>query len=236
MLFFICDDNCEVNDFIRNKIAEKYGNSVETLLFTDAVKLIEYIKEEHIPDVIIMDICFENANGIACLREISDLIENIPVIFITGYMEYCQDIFLGFKPWGLLTKPIDEEKLYYHTDNLVTQYDGKYRTIKIFFGRDSFDIQTGDIEYVESSGRKSLYYMRDKKIFEEYIKLDKVSEKLKTGFIRCHKSYLVNLDYVKDVTDSDIVLKSGELIPISRSCKDAVKNDYFEYNAARIGL
>ena len=78
--------------------------------------------------------------------------------------------------------------------------------------------------------------MRDKKIFEEYIKLDEVSEKLKTGFIRCHKSYLVNLDYVKDVTDSDIVLKSGELIPISRSCKDAVKNDYFEYNAARIGL
>ena len=128
MLFFICDDNDNVNEFIRDKINEKYKTEIEANLFNDPDELIEYIKGGTIPDAIIMDICYENANGIACLREISGFIKNVPVIFITGYMEYCQDIFLGFKPWGLLTKPIDEEKLYYHIDNLVKQYDSKFRT------------------------------------------------------------------------------------------------------------
>ncbi len=236
MLFFICDDNQEINSFIQNKISERHGKTVETVLFTDANKLTDYILNKKAPDVIIMDICLENANGITCLKKIKNHIKNIPVIFITGYMEYCQDIFLDFRPWGLLTKPIDEEKLYYHIDNLVDQYKRKNREIQIVFAGESVSAKVSDIMYMESKGRKTLYYLNDNRILEEYIKLDCAFEKLKTGFLRSHKSYLVNPDYVKTVSETTISLKSGISIPISRSYKDEVKKAYFEYSAAEIGL
>lgn len=236
MLFFICDDNSDINSFIRDKIYERYGKAVDTVLFTDANVLTEYITNEKTPDAIIMDICVANVNGITSLKGIKNKIKNTPVIFITGYMEYCQDIFFDFNPWGLLTKPIDEEKLYYHIDNLVAQYKRKHLKINITFAGERISANLSDIVYVESRGRKTIYHFSDNKILQEYIKLDDAFEKLKTGFLRCHKSYSVNIEYIKNISDTEIILQTGDSVPISRSYKDKARRAYFEYSAAEIGL
>ena len=45
-----------------------------------------------------MDIVLGDNNGIDELRKLSKYLRGVPVIFVTGYTEYCQDIFIDFSP------------------------------------------------------------------------------------------------------------------------------------------
>jgi DNA-binding LytR/AlgR family response regulator len=46
-------------------------------------------------------------------------------------------------------------------------------------------------------------------------------------FMRCHKSFFVNMDFVKSVTNKEFILTGGQLIPISRNICRQVKSAYF---------
>ena len=48
-------------------------------------------------------------------------------------------------------------------------------------------------------------------------------------FLRCHQSYLVNLDYVDKLEDSCFYMRDGQMIPISRNFYKQSKNAYYHY-------
>ena len=50
-------------------------------------------------------------------------------------------------------------------------------------------------------------------------KLDEAGRQLEAGFVRCHKSYLVNLKYIARYTATQFIMMNGKIIPISRSRK-----------------
>lgn len=47
-------------------------------------------------------------------------------------------------------------------------------------------------------------------------------------FLRCHQSYLANMDYVEDVKD-DFILKDGSMVPIRIRGRKEIKDDYHQY-------
>lgn len=94
----ICDDDYQLCMYLKKLIINKYNNFVSVHIFNSTQDMIKNIENKQLPNAILMDICVGNDNGINSLKEISKLVKNIPVIFITGYTEYCQDIFIGFTP------------------------------------------------------------------------------------------------------------------------------------------
>ncbi len=235
MLFAVCDDDSKITDYIKNKLDYITDVKIETILFHSLSEMTGSICKNKIPDAIFMDICVGKENGIDALKNLSHQIFNTPVIFITGYPEFCQDIFIDFKPWGLLTKPIDDHKLLYYINKLVYSYRNENSSVTITSNGRKSKIMCNDIFFLESHERKVIYNTT-KGNFEEYIKLDKAIEKLKTDFLKCHKSFAVNLKYVKDFSKLKILLSNGEEIPISRSQYENVRKTIFEYNAKKIGL
>lgn len=235
MRIIVCDDDNTIANFISSSISSKYKMITNIEVFTSAKQMINYIKAIPSVDLIIMDICLGNENGIECINEEKDSIANIPVIFVTGYMEYCQDIFMGVKPWGLLTKPISEQRLHNYIDSIIKISEEKTASISVNFNRTKTSIKLSEIIYIESCGRKVIYHT-NAGVFEEYIKLDDVCEKLNDSFVRCHKSYAVNLDSVSDVTDTEIILINNSRLPVSRKNKGYVKNKFLEYKTLKIGL
>lgn len=236
MIIAVCDDDKIITSHISYLIRAKFLSIVETRCFNSLEGFKTSVLNKEIPDAIIMDICVNNGNGILMLREMRELIPKIPVVFITGYTEYSQDIFIDFVPFGLLTKPIDSDKLYYYINKIIDYYKiNRSSFVKLSVNGQNILIDKNEILYLESHERKVTYHTVSDK-FEEYIKLDNAMQKIDDNFLRCHKSYAVNLKYATDFSKSKITLSSGDQIPISRSQYDKVKKVFFEHMASKIGL
>lgn len=71
-----------------------------------------------------------------------------------------------------------------------------------------------EIRYIESKGR--LLRVHGSVNVTSYLTLERVATALPSTFIHCHKSYLVNSDYVRAFTGDRLILLSGESIPVSQ--------------------
>jgi len=59
--------------------------------------------------------------------------------------------------------------------------------------------------------------------------LSEVEALLSNQFQRCHASYLVNLEYVREVGKTEIVLRGGKKLPLSRTYADRFGTAYLRY-------
>ena len=72
------------------------------------------------------------------------------------------------------------------------------------------------ILYCEVQGRKIYIHKNDGKIVDYYDKLEDMEQRLDRRFFRCHRSYLVNLEYVRGCNAGQVMLSQGDKIPVSR--------------------
>lgn len=62
------------------------------------------------------------------------------------------------------------------------------------------------------------------------MRLDQIEKMLiQDNFLRCHRSYIINLDYISDINNKDFVLNDGTLIPLKRDHKKFFKTYYEDY-------
>lgn len=235
MLVAVCDDNQQIHTVFSNALKKRYGNKCEVVCFSESDKLKSYIEFKRIPDCILMDIRLGDKNGISEIKKMIVQYSNIPVIFVTGYPEYCQDIFIDFVPYGLITKPIDLDKLYYYTDKLNAQSDQKDVIISVTLGKESNAFKLSDIMYIESDKRKIIYYTKSG-AFEEYSKMSDALDKLKIGFIRCHKSFAVNYQHIKKFTKNKVILFDNTEVPVSRMYGDNARARYLTLKSQSLGM
>lgn len=94
-------------------------------------------------------------------------------------------------------------------------------------------IRHRDILYMESHNHNLLLHCRNSETLSFSGKLDNLcldfSSALLCGFLRCHKSYLVNCDYIRKIGTSCFHLTDGTQVPISRSYKNAAIHSYLNY-------
>jgi len=50
-----------------------------------------------------------------------------------------------------------------------------------------------------------------------------------SAFLRTHRSFIVNIPYIKDIAENDFILINGTLIPIRQNDKLTVKQAYMDY-------
>ena len=83
-----------------------------------------------------------------------------------------------------------------------------------------------DVVYVKSMGRKVLVRLSDGRLLESYAALSELEEQLPGSFVRCHKSYLANMEHVVQASSDGLVMDCNEAVPVSqrqyRSVRDAL--------------
>ena len=61
--------------------------------------------------------------------------------------------------------------------------------------------------------------------------LSELKEELEDGsFLRCHRSCLVNPDYVPSIEQGDFAMKNGDRVPISVQRAEDVKRSFFDWS------
>lgn len=101
-------------------------------------------------------------------------------------------------------------------------------------------VRVCDIIYLEKNLRKIVvkYRCRDKselislgrtEDFEFYGKMEDVEPYLSKNFVRCHRSYIINLNHIREIYNNRIILFGGESVFLGRDSVRRVKKAYLRF-------
>jgi two-component system, LytTR family, response regulator len=184
------------------------------------------------PDILFLDIKMPGLSGIEVLQQKGK--SNLPaIIFTTASDEYALSAF-DFDAIDYLLKPFEQERFQKALSKAMNFVDfvqsgKKYiSTLPIKHGNRSVFLPVKDILYFSSDGNYVEVFMADKK-YSLNQALYKLEVMLDPGdFIRVHRSALVNLHAVRNVTslangDSILFLSNGQKVKASRFYKAKYK-------------
>lgn len=182
-------------------------------------------------DLLLLDIEMGDMNGMELARKLRSKGDMLPIIFITGYSEFMQD---GYDVEALhyLLKPVNKEKLFAVLDRYASRHSADSRVI-FSSGDESVCINADDIMYLEAFGKKTQITLRGGKEIECTCGLSAAAEKLGENFVSCHRSYVVNLGFVRSISKTDVTLDNGRKIPLSRRQYDTVNKAFIGYYKER---
>ncbi|MCR4813761.1 MAG: LytTR family DNA-binding domain-containing protein [Lachnospiraceae bacterium] len=228
----ICDDEAtslQINEALTSQVLTEEGIQFETVCFTDMESMIETLADkENEYDVLLCDILAVGMNGIEAAKELRRLGEGLSIIFISSTAEYALE---GYQVDALryLQKPIQIEKL---REALLSAYKMKAvkgDTLTFQVGDKLYKIPFGEIEYLESQGRETIVCTLNEQI-AVHMKFSDMEQLLPDDvFVRCHRSYIVNMNYVKDLARYRFLTKRGVEIPVSQLQYVDVKKKFMEF-------
>lgn len=199
----------------------------------------ELISEKK-PDLILMDIQLRDGTAFDLLKKLSPIPQNI--IFITAYNLYAIKA-IKFAALDYLLKPINKMELREaleryrrrsrHNPEWMQQLSVSQTVMESGEVPESIVLSSvnnprvvlvDDIVYCKSDGPYTDIFLKD----GSYVTISKVLKYYQEllpppFFLRTHQSYLVNRNYIADISRSDyILLKNGTKIPISQRRKSIV--------------
>lgn len=229
----ICDYVEKDRKYIEGLIKEycvPLDYDIHIINFTSGEQLINYyIYENSRVDIIFIDIYLGKDNGIEISKKIRGFDEVVKIIIATASTDHALESFCVF-PFNYLVKPVNKDMLFKVLDQAVLVIDKeRQKSIVIKFDNEIHIIFYKDIKYVESYGKKITVYTR-KGIISFNSKLDEVEAKINDKrFLRCHKSFLVNMDYILSVEEYLFILQDNSEVPIKQRDFSNIKKSYYSY-------
>lgn len=226
----ICDDDKILCDQIKAGLEKHYAKGVNVGVEHDADRLYDGFQNGRFGnvDILLMDIRFEKINGIDVVKEIQRTYRCLKVIFITGYMDYATQIFKA-DPSNFLVKPVRNEKLFAAVDELLEKIrEEKNDCILLQTKGNAVRVKTRDILFVESDRRVLRIYERET-CWIVHKKIEEVEKELPDFFLRCHQSFLVNMDEIKVFNADKIILFDGRRVDVSKAKYREARKKFFRY-------
>ena len=191
--------------------------------------------QEYAPDAILLAgdmVVRMDPSTLETARKLRQLQCKVPIIFLTASPDYAIESY-EVQASGYLLKSFSEEKLM-KLLNRILKTDMK-RRVAIKNRRQYRYPCTDDIMYIDSNKHNVTLHLSDG---SEIITVDKLGEIEKRinekRFLRCHQSYLVNMDYIKDVED-DFIMEDGTLVPIRVRGRKEILDTYYDYFVNHFG-
>ena len=228
----ICDD---MPDFLADtkNIIEQWNNRPDDMtisLFTDGDTLIESHAVTPF-DIILLDIVMPLLSGIETAAEIRRTDRSVRIVFLSSSAEFALDSY-SVKAANYLLKPIDSNQLWNCLNELYADILNYAKCITIKSTTTIHRVELRNIEYLEAQGKQvhfSLTNGTDIKALDPfYVYENKLL--LEDGFFKCHRSYLVNLEYVKQPREDGFLLTNGDIIPIGTSMEGSVRQMFFDWS------
>lgn len=221
----LCDDEKLFLTSIEQKIRQwaqgkAHSGCIEIHSFTSSEDLLDAWEHGLQADVLFLDIQIPGEmSGLALAKEIRKMNEYIPIVFITSYGEYAE---AGYTVNVLryLRKPVTEHAIAECMDIIWRRWTLLHENCVTFdLPNQVLILPAETILYTEVTGHTcSIYTIDREQPYRIRQKMDYLLHKLPKGlFVQCHRSYIVNLKYVHQLTNSSLTMSDGMNISIGRT-------------------
>lgn len=169
-------------------------------------------------------------NGIKLASVIRRKSPETSLIFITAYIKYCEEIFVT-APDALIIKPFSDASVK-RALTIVQKKLSKNGSVSIVLGKRKLEkIELDQVSYIETNSRYLVFY--DTSYTQSYsfydIKMRQIADSLPANFVRCHKSFYVNMNYIGSLERFKFIMKDGPEIPISQNRYSQTKKRFLDY-------
>ena len=228
----ICDDNENFLEIVTYKIKKSlekdFDIEYEIYTFTSLESFNEYYESNDL-DIVFFDVMVGSTNVMDwSIDKFKN--DNIQLIFMTAYPQCAYNISETNCCYYLIKSRIDDttlKKAFTHAFENISNTNNSYLTIKANNGYNTVKID--DILYIESLSNNVIFHIKNIDSIESYASLKTIQEQLPKSFLRCHNSYIVNMNHVVRYYPYSFVLDSNDEVPIPvKKYKEAVK-EYKEF-------
>lgn len=228
MNIVICDDDknfaCSLESKLQTYMAQK-NISYDIKRYTSGESLLSSAGQI---DLLFLEAKLTDTDGIEIARILRQKYPEIIVVYVTSYIEYAMKGY-EVKAFRYILK--EQFTLLFNStmNEILHEFSITCSKIKLKFAYGAETIVTDNLMYIESKLHALYFYFNGTKERRHlYDKLDEIQKILPTRkFIRIHKSYLLNIDYLHDVKNYLAILKNNICLPISQKRFKEIKNRCF---------
>lgn len=229
-----CDDDMEVLHQM-NELLDRYrverNEDITYVAFQSPFELLTEIEKGIRPDILFLDVVMPGQNGMDVAKEIRQYDTNMKIIFLTSSPEFAVESY-SVGAYFYQLKPIWEESFFRLMDAVLAECEKKKKNSLILRSKDGITrIDLQQLEYCEVLGRKLLFHLENGAVLESAGSLDDLAGQLMqhSNFFRPHRSFLVNMEYIQNISSRSIKMVNDAEIPIPHGKCSEIKNTYMEY-------
>lgn len=225
----IIDDEPNNRALIQKYIEFLYPLNTHVFHLCDSVQSAVQILEKHGADIVFLDIEMPGENGFELFKQIDT--SDFEVVFVTAYAEHMSYSVNELGCFGYITKPIERDNL----KSIFNRYQDKYEKDNCFrlishTNNKRELIHLDEIIYCKGEGSYCAIVTSKEKYIQSKTLKDIKKRLPEDRFLRVHKSFIVNLNHVKNYSkeQKQIELKvpcfeSLENLPVSKTYKDTLE-------------
>ncbi|MCI8929008.1 MAG: response regulator transcription factor [Lachnospiraceae bacterium] len=226
----ICDDSTADQNYIKDMTrcwaAEgRYVLHIDT--FVSAESFLFHYAEHKDYDILLLDIEMEGMDGISLAKKLRQENDQVQIVFVTGFPDFMAQ---GYEVSALhyLLKPLEEETLCRVLDRAAANLKKADRSVIFTVDGEALRLDVREIMSAEALA----HFCRINTLrgqFEVRQNFSELAEKLGEGFIRTHRSYLVQVACIRRISKTEVILDNWEKVPLSRSNYHAVNQAFIRH-------
>lgn len=171
---------------------------------------------------VFIDIELNGMNGLETARLLRKNGYPAMIVFATNHEQF---VYEGYEveAFRYLRKPVKRQEIQSCIERMEKDAGGSALTFS--FNRKQYCIPYRDILYISSCGHYLTIHTREREYEWKYLLKD-LQPKLPGRFVRCHRSFAVNLDYMRKLDGKRIFLDNGEEIDVAAGYLDEVRKAF----------
>lgn len=231
----VCDDLAQEREKICLLLKEAFAARGAAAVFQEyesgGCLLSAWEKNELDVHLIFLDIYMEEPDGVETARLLRCRGCPSAIVFLTTSPDFAVEGY-EVEAAGYLLKPPEQGKLQQLLERILRREN--LMPIVLRQGNSVFSVVSSEIIYIESCRNRLLIHTVRETIPYYGRMTELVSRLSQKQFLRCHQSFLVNMDRIYSAED-DFLMENGDLVPIRVRERKTIREAYFQYMTERKG-
>ncbi len=223
----VCDDNMIDRNTAAQMLRQclRMSNSGGGITcFSNGIELLYEAQDGKIFDAIFLDIYMDKIMGIDVARRLRASGYTGKIIFLTATSGFAVESY-EVKAFGYILKPVTFEKIEKITKELLEDFDAEVYHLR--HRGEIINIDYNNIEFIESCNSKCLMHCTTGDTHTVYKRLCDIEDELcDNRFLRCHQSYLINMNHIVHA-DKSFQTVNGETVLIRQKNLKEIKDIYY---------
>ena len=231
MYIAVCDDQAEELEsllkLLRNWQTER-NRTVRYKAFRSAAAMLDVAHKEAFT-LYLLDVMMPGISGMEAAREIRTFDAAAEIVFLTSSPGFAYESY-GVKAMEYLLKPISSKLLYPILDRLDVREQRPQESLTLKSGGTLIRVPFSQLAFVEVNGKHLYFNLTDGQVREVSGSMKEYESQLlaRPEFARIHRSYIVNLLQVEELSAKGVLTFSGKNLPVSRLLLPQLQNDYMQ--------